>query len=86
MNPMSFMVQQATIDPEPEPPPCATREQAELVADIARRLGGCTYGGLVMESGLARTTMERYTRAAVAARLVRVVKRGRRQYRWIEAI
>ena len=83
VNAMSFMVAQATIEPAPT---VANRSQAELVAEIARRMGGVTYGGLLMEIGLARTTIERYVRLAVAEGLVRVVHRGPRQIRWIEAI
>ncbi len=85
VNAMQWMVQQATIKRPTDVSLIATHEQAELIRDIARRMGGVTFTGLMLELDLSRPTVSRYTSAAVAAGLVTVERRGPRQIRWIEA-
>ena len=81
MNALAWTAKQAQVKPRTAKP--VTADQAELILEIAERTGGVTYGGLVMETGLALSTMQRYTREAIKRDLVEIERRGRKQVRWI---
>lgn len=76
-------IAQQIIDPRRGRAPATPN--AELVYRLVRESDGMTYAGLMLATDRSRTTVERYTKEAMRAGLVKISMRGRRRNTaWIE--